>query len=372
MICHPTGVGQFALGMINALAAEPAVACSLVTSKHEYSLASGSLAPAAQKLPVSYLSGNEFLVRNAAIYTSFPALDRWCPDADWLYVPREMPVATRKAKLALMVHDVRAFDDTALRMGWASRARYKARWWLTFHRLAERADVITTNSEYTAQKLAEVFPAARKKRTAIVGCGVSPAFFRMVADSDNEILAGYGVRTGSFILVVGSLTWRKGGDTVLRLAGKAPARLPGVEILVTGRRHDANLASAAGELHDGGKGPVRLLGYVPQTDLAVLLTHALALYFPSRYEGFGMPALEAMAAGAPVVASRAAALPEIVGDAGILLADRDSEDEAIDRFSELQRAALSKEELRGKGRRRAADFTWERCRDRLLDCLRAS
>ena len=137
---------------------------------------------------------------------------------------------------------------------------------------------------------------------------------------------------------------------MLRLARKAPGRLPGVEVLVTGRRHDARLASAARELQAAGEGPIRLLGYVPQTDLAVLLTHALALYFPSRYEGFGIPALEAMAAGALVVASRAAALPEIVGDAGILLANRDSEDEAIDRFSELQRAASSNEELRGKGR----------------------
>ena len=111
--------------------------------------------------------------------------------------------------------------------------------------------------------------------------------------------------------------------------------------------------------------PVRLLGYVPDGELASLLSHLVALLFPSRYEGFGIPALEAMAAGAPVVCSRAGALPEVVGDAGVLLAQTIPE-KVLSAALELARSDGLRKQLIEAGRARASMFTWEQCASRLL------
>ena len=100
--------------------------------------------------------------------------------------------------------------------------------------------------------------------------------------------------------------------------------------------------------------------YVEREDLPALYSGAIALTFPSLYEGFGLPALEAMACGTPVLASSASSLPEVVGDAAILLDPHDA-----GRWSAmvhlLSGDRVLRETLSRKGLARAAQFTWERC-----------
>src|SRR5262249_22469714 len=115
------------------------------------------------------------------------------------------------------------------------------------------------------------------------------------------------------ILVVGGLTRRKGGDLVLQAARELRRRLPDLRVVVVGSS-EKEVHAAASELNN-----IVCLGFVPETELVRLLQGALAMIFLSRYEGFGMPVLEAMAVGIPVIASRFAALPEVAGDAGLLL-----------------------------------------------------
>jgi glycosyltransferase involved in cell wall biosynthesis len=95
------------------------------------------------------------------------------------------------------------------------------------------------------------------------------------------------------------------------------------------------------------------------SDLAGLYARAAAFAYPSRYEGFGLPLLEAMACGTPVVASRASSIPEVVGDAGIL-ADPDSDDDFGQAIARVLGDRSTAEQLRRAGRSRAAEFTWER------------
>ena len=120
---------------------------------------------------------------------------------------------------------------------------------------------------------------------------------------------------------------------------------------------DAEIAETAARL--GVAGAVRQIGLVSRPELAALYESAEALAWPSRFEGFGVPVLEAMGAGCPVVASRATAIPEVVGDAGILLSPDDAPGwtEALDGL--LSDPGL-RSDLVARGRERLKVFSWER------------
>ena len=106
------------------------------------------------------------------------------------------------------------------------------------------------------------------------------------------------------------------------------------------------------------KGQVRLLGFVPDSDLNALYSGARAFIYPSLYEGFGLPPLEAMASGTPVITSNRASLPEVVGDAGIQVEPLD-----IDQLSQAMQLLLEDDNLhrvlQQRGLERASRFTWE-------------
>ena len=114
---------------------------------------------------------------------------------------------------------------------------------------------------------------------------------------------------------------------------------------------------------------VRQLGFVPSDDLDALYQEATATLFPSKFEGFGAPVLEAMSRGCPVVASNATALPEVVGDAGLLISP-DNADEWCETMSNLVRDAEVRERLAKLGPERAREFTWARSANILEDAYR--
>jgi glycosyltransferase involved in cell wall biosynthesis len=122
----------------------------------------------------------------------------------------------------------------------------------------------------------------------------------------------------------------------------------------------------ARELGAGSR--VRFLGYLPDEDLPALLSGATAFAFPSLYEGFGMPVLEAMACGAPVLTANSTSLPEVAGDAALLVDPHDTHAIAAGLRRLVQDAPL-RAELRARGLARAAGFTWERCARETLAVL---
>jgi glycosyltransferase involved in cell wall biosynthesis len=114
---------------------------------------------------------------------------------------------------------------------------------------------------------------------------------------------------------------------------------------------------------------IKFAGFFPDEDLPALYSAAQMFVFPSHYEGFGLPVLEAMACGTPVISSRASSLPEVVGDAGFLVEPDDPEQLA----AAMELLALNpnvREDLRRRGHERAGRFTWEAGATALLDVYR--
>jgi glycosyltransferase involved in cell wall biosynthesis len=118
------------------------------------------------------------------------------------------------------------------------------------------------------------------------------------------------------------------------------------------------------------RGRVVLAGYVPDADLAALYSGARAFVYPSLYEGFGLPVLEAMRCGTPVIASDSTSLPEVVGDAGLLVAPTDAAalSDALLRLATDDALAA---DLARRGRERSALFSWERTADETVRAYRA-
>jgi len=250
--------------------------------------------------------------------------------------------------------------------------RLKVRWsQLPFlGRSLARARRIVAVSEATARDLRFHFPDTAE-RIRVVPEGVDPAFCPASAEEVAEIREELGAPDG-YLLYVGTLEPRKNLDTLLdaweRLYDRRldPGGHPLPLLLVGGRGWgDRALARRLQRLEPHG---VRHLGRVEPERLVRVLQGATVFAYPSLYEGFGLPPLEAMACGVPVVASTASSLPEVVGDAGRLVPPRDSKALADAVAGILDDPELARE-LAAKGYERAAGFTWERAATEMAKVL---
>src|SRR5581483_7758247 len=157
------------------------------------------------------------------------------------------------------------------------------------------------------------------------------------------------------VLFLGTIEPRKNVDVLLDGYGSLPASLrEEFELVVAG---PVGWAKAETRRRLSG---IRYLGYVPEQDLPPLTAAAAVFAYPSLYEGFGFPVAQALAAGTPVVTSNVSSLPEVAGDAALLIDPRSTE--AV--RGALERLLLSPDlraELAARGRRRAEEFRWPKC-----------
>jgi len=179
-------------------------------------------------------------------------------------------------------------------------------------------------------------------------------------------LAGlFGLDLFGYLLFYGALEPKKNVRRLIEAYLAAGVDVPLVIVLGEGWQNEAEQRLLA-EQSANGRGPARIrrLDYLDLASLIALIRGARAVVFPSLYEGFGLPVLEAMALGAPVVASREAALPEIAGDAALLVDPYDGE--AIRRaIVTIVADADLRAELSRRGRQRAALFSLDRYRERV-------
>ncbi|WDH21135.1 glycosyltransferase family 4 protein [Pseudomonas chlororaphis] len=232
-----------------------------------------------------------------------------------------------------------------------------------------RADALITDSEYTRRELAEYF-SWPIERIYTVPLASSADFHPRSSASLRDMLSRHGLEPGGYSLFVGTIEPRKNIDTLLDAYSRLPmavrTRWPLILTGYYGWRNDAIHARLETARREGW---ARYLGFVPSEDLPLLFAGAHLFAFPSLYEGFGLPVLEAMSSGVPVVCSNSSSLPEVAGNAALMCEPMDVnmltahlqkglEDEAWRRFA-VER-----------GLQHAARFSWKRCAQETMQVYR--
>ena len=306
------------------------------------------------------------------LLSGFPlALDQMSVAADWIYSPRLQPVKTKKAKLVVTVHDTLHFEDPDVVHHQSSTSATQRHSWLIGLAI-KRATIIAVVSEHLRCRLLDLFPRMKEDRICVVGNGARSAFYESASDNDDDVLAGHCLGEMPYLVFVGQLLRQKGAKLVVELAKRFQRMDLGLEIAVVGGNGEMEINQQIAEIESAnGRLPIKRLGYLPASHLAVIMRRALCLILPSRCESFGIPAVEAMAAGTPVLASNVYALPEVVGDAGVLLSV-DSADEWLEAINSVKESTSLRMEMIQSGRKRAEQFRWSACADRLVARLKSS
>jgi len=230
---------------------------------------------------------------------------------------------------------------------------------LRTRRTAWRARKVMTISEFSARDIVSLY-GLPLDRIAVIPCGVSDDFRpRRDPAEFGELRRRIGLPDAPFILFIGGADPRKNHQAVVRAFAKRADEFKGCRLVLVGdpAHRFGNMSRTIAEC--GMEGRVICPGRMPIEDITRLYSHADLFVFPSLYEGFGMPVIEAMACGAPVVTSNRTALPEVAGDAALLV-NPDDDDELAGAMVRIFRDASLRESLRAKGFERARQFTWER------------
>lgn len=265
------------------------------------------------------------------------------PDlAHFLYA---IPIGYRR-RAVVTVHDL-SFERLPAIMGFRDRLLFRTQ----VPRSARRAERVLTGSEQTKRDLIEDYAVA-EDRIVVTPYGVDP-FYGPEGPR----------REGRYALFVGAIQPRKDPQAALealallngdlRLVMVGPEKRGGQEVRETIRRL-------------GLQDRVELTGHVERHELAALYRGAACLVFPSRYEGFGLPVVEAMASGTPVVAARTGAVPEVAGDAAVLVEPGDP----VALAGGIERALADRDRLIAAGLERARRYSWAETARKTLDVYR--
>jgi glycosyltransferase involved in cell wall biosynthesis len=227
-------------------------------------------------------------------------------------------------------------------------------------RAIERASFVLVDSHFVRQEVLSAFPKAADK-VITTHLGVSERFRPMAPAETATVVGGHGLVPGSYVLSVGTLEPRKNLVGTLEAFSQLPAqtraRFPLALVGMTGWRMEGMQERITSMAHTG---EIRLLGYVSPADLPAVYAGAAAFVYPSLYEGFGLPVLEALASGIPVVASNTSSLPEVAGEVALTLDPHDHAGLA-NALKELLEPSSKRQARIQKGIDWARSFTWERC-----------
>jgi glycosyltransferase involved in cell wall biosynthesis len=342
-----TGVGRFCEGALGALASagELDMEAFAVTWRRRRRLP--PLVPAEIRVRQRAMPARPLHL--AWAHGSVPAVEWFVGPVDVVHGTNFVVPPTRRAARVVTVHDLTTVRYPEL----CDRST------LGFPRMVRRAVSdgawVHTPSRFVADEVVAEFDVD-PTRVRVVYHGVPPASAASSTALDRSLPPG----TSRYVLAVGTIEPRKDYPGLVRAFNGVVDAHPDVALVIAGAdgwgAHAFHEALEASRCRDR----VMQLGYVDNDVLASWLGGAAVLAFPSVYEGFGFPPLEAMAAGVPVVATAVGAVPEVVGD-GAWLVEPDDGDALTEALVTVLGDADRRAELVDKGRCRAARFTWEEC-----------
>jgi len=340
----PGGTGRATQALIDGLSGRPDIELVALAARHRR----GDMA-------ISFDEPSQWFLPRVALYEAWarlggrPGSTRVSPDVDLVHSPM-LPAPRRGTRpLVVTLHDL-AFVEQPEAFPGRPRRLYERLW----RHVRAEADIVICSSEATRSSAVSHGLAESKARVVPLGASVPE-----LADSDREVVLASHQLTRPYVLFVGTAEPRKNLGRLLGAYGLSGLAQENVELVIVGPGGwRQRLGELVDELPDVVSSRVRSLGEVPESDLHALYAGASVFCYPSLLEGFGLPVLEAMAHGTPVVTSRDTAPAEIVADAGVLidpLNEAELADALIGLVSDRARAA----ELGCAGLTRSAAYTWK-------------
>jgi glycosyltransferase involved in cell wall biosynthesis len=300
-----------------------------------------------------------FLYRHWWTRTSLLPAESLLGDFDIFHSTNYQAPALRGARLVSTVHDINFVRFPEM------QSKGIRHFLESVPPLLERSRVVLADSRFTASELCGEYGLPEDK-VRVVYPGLNPAFNSAPSEEEVELsMRAYGLEQ-PYIAYVGNLHPRKNLSTLIEAfatlkGGGLEHKLAVIGGGGLGRLNNTEYRKLVSRVENMGlEEEVVFTGYVPDERLKCLLAAAEMLVFPSIYEGFGLPPLEAMACGVPVITSARASLPEVVGDAGLLLDDPLDAGELVDKVEKLLNDKDLRARLVAKGLEQAGGFTWDR------------
>lgn len=369
---QPTGVDKHIARMVHGLAAAPEFSVSVLAPRAQLAGPGGSI-PAASSLaglPATALPFSNRQARMLWAASPWPPIDRYASGADWIYSPQELWAPAKHARTAVTIHGATYFEREypGYHTAWARFERARMGWF--FEQVCRHADLVISVSKHLEGFLIDRF-GLDPRRSLVVGNGIDDCFF---AAGRQE----HAPHDPNRLLVVGGLNDWDGAAHVLAAADAIREAFPSMTIDIAGTFDDARYVAAA-----SARTNIRRLGYVETQKLAAMMPGYLALLYLPNVESFGLAALEAMAAGLPVIARRSTAVPETAGDAAIYLEEKGTgsfceakgacplfSGSLVTAIESLRTSPSARAGWIARGKARAASFTWQACAGRLAAALR--
>lgn len=352
-----TGAGRVARNLVEALHKQADVNVRVLADRGDHARLPNDIGSPWNALPYVLFDRETSRQQARWLLLRRPHAQHYWPAAEITFCTAESFVPKGRTRLVVTAHDAAYFERDVHA---SSLATHKQRWkWSVLYSvLASRADMIHTVSAFSADRLSHFFPALRS-RIRVVHNAVTSNFFQPPLPQTRDFLVRHDLHRRPYVHLPGGLSVRKNASLILDVWPRIVREIPDAVLAISGHINAA-YRSAAERL-----GPsVRLLGFTTDEELKRVYHDAQLTWFPSRYEGFGLPVLESMACGAPVVSSNTSAIPEIAQGHAILL-PTDAVDAHRDAVLDLLRDDRQRAAMRADGLAHAAHFTWPRAAQQL-------